>query len=240
MVKGYEYFRKHNIHFNFGGCNPYLLPMYEQLGYRRFTSGFQDHGYGFIVPIVFMPEDREHLTAIRSPYLRIAKKYPNSIAAREWFLTNIPEASRYPVNLSVSEQARWDFVTQYVDDPLSSLDILRNLNESEAKRLLRLATPVECRRGSEFINQGDVCNELNLLIAGEMRINDQTGRIRYVNAGDTFGTVGLFFQTHHQFAATAVTNCQILTISRHSFEKFKRSCPEIGMKLRLSLYREAK
>jgi hypothetical protein len=240
MAKGYEYYRKHNIQFNLGGCNPYLLPMYEQLGYRRFTSGFQDQGYGFIVPILFMPEDIEHLTAIRSPYLRIARKYPNSPAARDWYLTNFPEASRYPVNLFTSEQARWDFVTQHVGDPLSGLDVLVNLNEAEAKGLLRIATPVECRQDSEFIRQGDVCNELNLLIAGKMRITDQTGYVHYAKAGNAFGTVGLFAQTHHQFDATAVTDCEILTISRFSFEKLQRSWPEIGTKLRLNQYKEVK
>ncbi|HWR06936.1 cyclic nucleotide-binding domain-containing protein [Sporomusa sp.] len=240
LARCYEFLREHNIQFNLSGCNPYLLPMYEQLGYQSFAAGFQDPGYGFVVPILLMPEDIEHLIAIRSPYLRIAKKYTNSTAARDWYLTNFPEASRFPVNLFTSDQARWDFVTQHVGDPLSGLDVLVNLNEAEAKGLLRIATPVECRQDSEFIRQGDVCNELNLLIAGKMRITDQTGYVHYAKAGNAFGTVGLFAQTHHQFDATAVTDCEILTISRFSFEKLQRSWPEIGTKLRLNQYKEVK
>ncbi|QDR79468.1 cyclic nucleotide-binding domain-containing protein [Sporomusa termitida] len=231
----YKFLREHNIQFNLSGCNPYLLPMYEQLGYQSFAPGFQDPGYGFVVPILLMPEDIEHLTAIRSPYLRIAKKYTNSTAAREWFLANFPEASRYPVGIFTSKQKRWDFVKQRINHPLSALS---TLNENEVKKLLHIATPVECRQGSEFIRQGDVCNELNLLITGVMRIASQVGEVSQAKCGDIIGTVGLFAQTHHQVDATAVADCEILTISRIAFEKLQRFQPDLGRKLRLSLSRE--
>ncbi|WP_371380026.1 cyclic nucleotide-binding domain-containing protein [Sporomusa aerivorans] len=240
MVKSYEYLREHNIDFNFGGCNPYLLPMYEQLGYRRFTSGFQDPGYGFVVPILLLPKDIEHFAAIRSPYLRIAKKYSNSTAAREWYLANFPEAARYPVNLFVSEQERLNSVRQLIGQPLNNISLLANLNEAEIKGLLQIAMPVDCKQGSGFIHLGDVCNELNLLIAGKMQITDQTGAALLANAGDVLGSVGLFEQAHHQIDAKAATECEILTVSRFSFEKLQRSCPEIGEKLRINQHKEAK
>lgn len=240
MVKSYEYMREHNIEFNFGGCNPYLLPMYEQMGYRRFTDGFQDPGYGFVVPILLMPKDIEHLTVIRSPYLRIAKRYTNSTAARQWYLANFPEASHYPVNILTSIQERMDFVRQRIGHPLDKLALLRNLDKTEISGLLHIATPVECKQGSEFIRQGDVCNELNLLIAGKMEIIDPTGRISRAQAGDIVGAVGLFEQVHHQINAKAVTDCEIMAVSRFSFEKLQHACPEIGGKLQISQYKEAK
>ncbi|CUH95230.1 hypothetical protein P22_1300 [Propionispora sp. 2/2-37] len=238
MVRGYEYYREHNIQFSFGGCNPYLLPMYEQLGYRRFTSGFQDPGYGFVVPILLMPQDIEHFMTIRSPYLRIAKKYTNSTAAREWYLANFPEASRYPVSLLTGEQEWWNFVSRRAGYPLSDLAVLNGLNEAEAKSLLHIAVPVECKQGNDFIRRGDVCNELNLLLAGKMRIADQTGRIFQAKAGDVLGAVGLFEQAYHQADISAVTDCEILTVSRFSFEKLQRSRPEIGTKLHLPQNKE--
>ncbi len=235
----YKFLREHNIHFNLSGCNPYLLPMYEQLGYQSFAPGFQDPGYGFVVPILLMPEDIEHLSAIRSPYLRIAKKYTNSTAARKWYLTNFPEASHYPVSTFTSEQQRWSFVKQRINDPLTALTALKSLDENEVKILLHMATPVECRQGSEFIHQGDVCNELNLLITGIMSIANHAGHVVRAKCGDILGTVGLFAQTHHQVSAIAVEDCEILTISRIPFEKLQRSHPELSTKLRLNLYKEA-
>lgn len=240
MVRGYEYYREHNIQFSFGGCNPYLLPMYEQLGYRRLTSGFQDPGYGFVVPILLMPADIEHLTAIRSPYLRIAKKYTNSTAAREWYLANFPEAARYPVSILTGEQEWWDFVSRRAGYPLSDLTVLNGLNEAEAKSLLHIAVPVECQQGNDFLRQEDVCNELNLLLAGTMHITDQSGRVSQAKAGDVLGTVGLFGQAHHQVDARAVTDCEILTVSRFSFEKLQRSRPELGTKLQLGQNKEGR
>ncbi|WP_425058777.1 hypothetical protein SCACP_34320 [Sporomusa carbonis] len=234
MVRGYEILREHNVQFNFGGCNPYLIPMYEKLGYRRFTAGFQDPGYGFIVPILLLPEDSEHLKAVRSPYLRIARKFANSPAAREWYLTHFPEAAKYPVGPLTSEQERWDYIIQRIGHPLDVLPVLRDLDEAGARKLLHIATTIECTQGHEYIRQGDVCNELNILIAGEMVISDKAGRTFRAGTGDIIGSVGLLKQCYHAVDAVAATDCEILTVSRFSFEKLQRALPEMADKLQFN------
>ncbi|MDR3562514.1 MAG: GNAT family N-acetyltransferase [Negativicutes bacterium] len=233
MAKCYEMVREHQSQFSFGGCSPYLIPMYEQLGYRRYTEGFQDPGYGFVIPILLLPEDVEHLTAVRSPFLRTARKLPNSPAARQWLLANIYDSTKYPVSLLTSQQERWDYVASHLGDPLVAMLVLGKLSREEARGLLQIATPFECRQGQVFIRQGDVCNELNILITGEMSVTDGEGCSWLARPGDVVGGVGLLGQTHHQFDIRAVRDCEILAVSRFPFEKLLRTRPGLAEKLDL-------
>lgn len=231
MAMSYKIARNNNVQFSFGGCNPYLIPMYEQLGYRSFTAGFQDPGYGFVVPQVILLEDLQHLIALGSPFLRIARKYPNSSAAREWLQVNVPEVFAVPVSVVTDAQDKWGYVTRRVGNLSDIAPILHRLTMEESRQFLQIAAPFECNKGQEFIRTGDVCNELNLLIAGEMRVSDDAGRSWLAGPGDAVGALGLFDQTHHKVDATAVSDCEILAISRFAFEKLLRSQPDLAEKL---------
>ncbi|MBP2656709.1 MAG: Cyclic nucleotide-binding domain protein [Firmicutes bacterium] len=231
MGKCYEVVRNYHVQFSFGGCNPYLLPIYEQFGYRYFFPGFQDPGFGFIVPILLVGEDIEFYNVVRSPFLRIARKHPNSPAARAWLTENFSEALKYPAGLLTSESERWEYIAAVVGDPLANLPVLESFNEAEARCLLRVGSLIECRSGQQLIRWGDVCNELYILLAGEMVVDDRYKRTWRAKQGDTVGEMGLFGQTHHQVNVTAITDCKLLVISRFPFEKARRSMPEMAAKI---------
>jgi predicted GNAT family N-acyltransferase len=234
MARCYEMVREHHSQFSFGGCSPYLIPMYEQLGYRRFADGFQDPGYGFVIPILLLPEDVVHLTAVRSPFMRVARRLDNSPASREWFLGNIYDSDKYPVSLLTSDQERWDFIAHRLGDPFVALAVLQDLSPDEARKFLQIGTPFDCHSGQQFIRQGDVCNELNILISGEMDITDSGNRTWRAGPGDIVGSVGLSETVHHRVDITAVSNCQIMAISRFPFEKLLRGHPGLAEKLSLN------
>jgi len=231
MRKGCEVARENNVQFTFGGCNPYLLPTYEKFGYRIFASGFQDKGYGFIVPIICLTEDIEHYYAVHSPLLRVARKVTNSPVAKNWFVTNFPEVVKQRVGILTSKSERWEYIAAVVGDPLVCISILSDFYEEEAKCLLHAGSLIACRNGQQFIRRGDVCNELYILLRGEMAVYGLGKRIQLAKPGDAVGAMGLFGQTHHYVNVTAIADCELLAISRFSFEKLQKSMPEIMAKL---------
>ena len=232
MLRGYEVMRENRVQFSFSGCNPYLIPMYEQLGYRTMGTGFQDPGYGLVVPIVLLPEDVGHLAAVRSPFLRLARKKENSLAAKTWFSDNF-SADRYQVSATTSEQDRWNYVARLTGSPLAKIPLLSGLSDQEAKKFLRISTPFGCGEGQQFIRRGDVCNELNLLLKGAMVCKTLAGRTEHIRPGDIIGDIGLLEQKHHQIDAYAVSDCELLAISRTPFEKLRRTLPGLASKLGL-------
>jgi GNAT superfamily N-acetyltransferase len=235
MSKAYEFARMHNAQFSFSGSNPYLIPMYEQLGYRQIAPGFQDPGYGFIVPTLLLTEDIDYLKSVHSPYLRIARKLPNSPAAKQWLHDNIPGIFKYPVGLLTSEQAKKDYIENLIGYSPTKLSIFHNLSEAENLQLFHISTIVECESKHEYIRKGDICNELNVLIAGEMIIIDNLGGVYKATPGDILGDAGHMEQTHHQVDAVATDHSVILVLSRFQIEKLLRSQPGLSNKLNLEL-----
>lgn len=231
MARGYEIMRENKVQFSFSGCNPYLIPMYEQLGYRTMGTGFQDPGYGLVIPIVLLPEDVEHLAAVRSPFLRMARKMSNSTSSREWFFHNYPRQN-FLVNLLTTEQERWEYVAARMGEPLTAIHLLSNLNKEEAGRFLQIATAFGCGQRQQFIRRGDVCNELNILIKGEMDVSED-GRVFRAGPGSIVGAVGLLGQAHHEVDAVTVSECELLAVSRAPFEKLWRLMPSLYGKLNL-------
>jgi predicted GNAT family N-acyltransferase len=233
MARVYEFARDHNVQFSFSGSNPYLIPMYEHLGYRRVGTGFQDPGYGFIIPTLLLVEDIVHLTAVRSPYLRVARKLTNSPEAKVWVQDNIPEAFAYPVELFVSEEERWNWIIGKVGDQIGFGPVIRNTTETEARKIIHIGTPFECRKGQQFIRNGDVCNELNILVSGEMEVVNSAGGRYMAKSGAILGSVGLLGQTNHSIDIVAITDCEVLAVSRFPFEKLLRSMPGLADKIRI-------
>jgi GNAT superfamily N-acetyltransferase len=233
IARCYEILRQEKLQFSFSGCNPHLIPMYEQLGYRRFARGFQDPGYGYIIPIVLLPEDIEHLKVIRSPLLRLARRYENSPAARKWFLANFSQVNNYPVNLLVNEVDRWGYVTERLGDPLV-VPLLHGLSQEEASKLLQAGIVIKLDGNEQFLQHGDFCNDAHILLAGDIAVSDEAGTITRLGPGDTIGSIGLLEQKNHPKGAKTLTPCEILSISRTPFEKLQKMLPGIEKKIRLN------
>lgn len=231
MAKSYELSRKHGIQFSFSGSNPYLIPIYEQLGYFQIGQGFQDPGYGFIIPTLLVTEDLPYMEKIHSPYLRIARKLPFSMAAANWVRTNIPGLPKYPVTLLSQEEKRWEYVVQRLGDPLQHIPLLKSFSTEETAAILNSSSIIGCRRHTQFLQSSDICNEIYILLTGQMVIDDGQGCTSMLHPGDTIGSSGLFTQTHHSVSTYAVTYCEVLCLSRFSYEKLQRTIPFLGQKL---------
>lgn len=231
MAKSYELSRKHDIQFSFSGSNPYLIPIYEQLGYFQIGQGFQDPGYGFIVPTLLITEDLPYMEKIHSPYLRIARKLPFSMAASNWVRENIPGLPQYPVTLISQEGERWEYVFQRLGNPVLQIPLLKSFNTEEAAAILNSSSIIGCRRHTQFLQSGDICNEINILLTGQMIINDGQGYTGILHPGDIIGSCGLTTQTHHSVNTYAVTYCEVLCLSRFSYEKLQRTIAFLAQKL---------
>jgi hypothetical protein len=69
--------RERGVRFNFGDCSPDMLPLYEHLGFRRYTRGYNDTAYGYKIPILMLMGDRQQFRRVRSPLARRADEVPD-------------------------------------------------------------------------------------------------------------------------------------------------------------------
>lgn len=109
LMAVYEYRLVGGAVFDFCNCTPELVPLYQGLGYRRYTEEPVDTEIGFRVPLVMMVGGAAHLEKIRSPFWRILKKQPQLFADAEladWFELAFP-ISEEPQPWELDENAFW-------------------------------------------------------------------------------------------------------------------------------------
>lgn len=231
-AKGYELYCNHHVLFNFGGCNFYLLRLYEQMGCYRFGRNFIDPGYGLLAPIVLLVEDVNHFKAVRSPFYRIARKQTGlNSNLKEWFLKEFPECGKVVNSHLVSKDELWQHIVNYVHSaPEAVIPVLQGLSKTEACSFFyRCSVIVQCQPGDQVITTGLVSEELNILLYGELVI-EQSSLInkKKVLPGQHFGSVGLTKPVIQYVDIVANTPAVIAVISKQYFRKFSVAYPEIA------------
>ncbi|MDD4599486.1 hypothetical protein SDC9_03923 [bioreactor metagenome] len=243
-AKGYELYCDHHVQFNFGGCNFYLVRLYEQFGCRRFGRNFVDPGFGLLTPFILLVNDTEHLKAVRSPFIRIARKRGlANCAATNWFYQEFPEAASVINSQLVTEEELWDFLCNSLGgSPQEIIPALRGLSEIEARTFLySTCVSAQCYPGDHLITYGMISDELNILVSGMLISFDKSSFLKSsIHPGQHFGAIGLFCQAIQDVDIKAATISDILVLSRQAFASFSRSKPDIAYKIMNNLLSKSK
>ena len=235
MVKCYEICCHDQVKFGFGACNLYLLRLYEQMGFHRYTKNFFYPGYGLLAPIVLLADDIQHFRIIRSPFFRIARKIGVvDTQSVEWFHTKFIKHSPIINSQIVTEEELWTVLCERLSSlPTEVIAILHQLSITEAKIFLHCCgIYVQCDAGDILTNQGDVSYSHNILISGSLKSLTFHHPIKeYTLPGQHFGANGLTEHTKHTEDIVAINAAQILVLSGMAFQKFFHSHPNIAHKI---------
>ena len=234
MAKCYEICCYEQVQFLFGICNFHLLPLYEQLGCRRYYKNFFDPGLGLLFPIVMLIDDVQHFRKVRSPLFRIARKRLSlNTKSDEWFNTVFTNNSSFNSQI-VTEEELWSILCKRLHClPTETMTLLYNLSETEAKKFLHnCGIVVQCDVGDMITFQGDISYTYNILISGRLKsLTFQCPIKEYITPGQHFGANGLTEHNKHTEDITATSFAEILVLSGTAFQKFYRFQPEIAHKI---------
>jgi len=231
MNKAYYIYRESGVQFNFGGCNPYLLPLYEQMGFRRFTGNFVDPGYGMLIPLVMSIEDIEHFRQVRSPFYRIARRWKNDNTASVKFQETFSEELRTHINSQlITKDQIWQYTYEKLRrSPLTTISLLNGLTQEEASSLLHFGAMFRCTNGDCIATIGDVSNEVFVLLSGALVAEGSGARL--IRPGECFGSAG-FADTHTATETfTVLGDAELFVVPRQGLDKFLLGHPEAKNKI---------
>jgi GNAT superfamily N-acetyltransferase len=115
----YRMTRDRGVRLSFLHAPPSLVPLYEHLGFRRYTHAFKDEVAGQQVPMVIVVRDVEQLAKVRSPFYPIARETPNDPAAREWLFRNFPEPPPLPSSPAKGKTSMAEFTSSPIPRPFA-------------------------------------------------------------------------------------------------------------------------
>ncbi len=235
MAKAYEICCNHHIQFIFGICYLHLLPLYEQMGCRRYYKNFFYPGLGLAFPIVMLADDVEYLRKVRSPVFRIARKRKElNTTAVKWFDATFTYNSSIINSQLVSEEELWSILCERLQClPTKAITLLNSLSVEEAKIFLHnCSVYIECNPDDLITFQGDVSYSCNILISGRLKSLTFRRPIKeYTTPGQTFGANGLTEHNKQREDIAAITPVEILVLSGLPFQKFTHTHPDIAHKI---------
>jgi CRP-like cAMP-binding protein len=238
FAAAYKMSKERNIRFDFCHSPPAQLRLFQRLGYRRYTDNFASEA-GLMMPMVMLLDDARHLKRVNSPLFRIACKYPSSSDTAVWFSRNFPLANQATALVEMNEDEFWVYLTQQLHEPPhSSIPLLHGLSNHDAKRVLSVCSVLTCRAGEALIRQGEMGNEMFILLSGsvEVRAGDEKGRpIARFDRGDIFGEVAFLSEIERSATVVALNDIQVLVVTQNMLKKLIATMPEIACKVQFNL-----
>jgi len=135
--EGFQYGLTHGIMFNIIDTNPYLLRLYQKMGYRMYTSNISHPEYGNVIPMVIF-DDYQYLSSIRSPFRAVYKDKEISSDGVEFFRQYYRQYIDETAFFSLADEEIYSIVAEKIKgNPSEILSFLYNLKEEECKKILK-------------------------------------------------------------------------------------------------------
>jgi len=235
----YRIARERDTKLDFIFCNPHLVSMYEQLGYRRYGDCFEDPNLGFQVPLILIVEDVAHLEAIRSPFLSEAGKYPSDSRLADWFKTTFPEYDHFVSPISVGADRFMELMSDKLND--ADVGLLRGMDQDERESLIAATRHLEVGAGTRVIRKGDFGKELYLILDGVAEARLPQKRDSLVLAtfgrGDIFGDMALVSARPRSADVVAQTPLEVMYFDDDNLNRLVKMQPALAAKLLYNLSR---
>lgn len=228
------------MRLNYGDCSPHLLPFYEQMGFRRYTDGFNDTAYGFKLPIVMVGRDRDFMRRARSPLARLLKPEDDDPDARDWFAAQYPDYVNPPTAAFMTEETFLSFLADRIaGDPAHHMSLLAGLGPADQQRFLASATTVKVNSGDRIVRKGDQDGTLYALLSGIAEVTNPAGGLPLATfgAGDTFGEIGFLAEEPRTADVVARTAGEVLVLTGGFFDRFRNDQPKIAGQVLFNLAR---
>lgn len=118
------------------------------------------------------------------------------------------------------------------------------LSDEEAGTLAELMHPKELRGADYLITEGVVDSSLHLVIEGNLEVvkrsgNDGIASIAIIRAGDLAGELSFIDGEVHTVGLRALSDGQVLSLTRESFEKLVDNNPQLVYKVMRAVARSA-
>lgn len=240
LQTNYERGRTAGAMFDFIICNPHLVRLYEQLGYRRYRQDFFDPNHGYNVPMVFLADDVPHLEDIRSPFLPVAQLWPSQPKISQWFHQQFPYNAA-SASAVISPETFAKSVAEKIGG--NEIPLLAEFSNDELHALFVACTRLHVDAGARLARQGDMGEELYLILEGnaEARATHcgaaRPQVIESFGRGDFFGELSVLTGNPRTSDVIATSELDVLFFDRATLLKFMKRKPELAAKLLLNIAR---
>jgi len=130
-----------------------------------------------------------------------------------------------------------------MDDRVAALrgvPLFAGLDEHSLQAVAVLAQSVNAKAGDVLILEGEPGDSFYVIIDGTVRVEHGDRTVRSMTAGGFLGEIALVEHGPRTATATCVTECRLLELRRHEFERLMVTMPEVAGRVRAAIERRAR
>lgn len=231
-------FQREGIQLFFGDCEPHLLNPYQSMGYRPYTRRHVNKpGTGYLIPIVFVTGDMEHLKLIGSPLWEVLKDGEGRVPEN---LDALMAGSKSILSHRLdSNGEEWALLQERIREVgFQELSLFSGMSDEEIEVCLQKSVRIECQEGDRLIKKGNPAENLYAVIRGnlEVKAGDEVVAVR--SAGDIIGEIAFFMALPRTMDVVAATDdVEVVSFSQSALRKLIKTQPEAATKLLFNMSR---
>lgn len=120
-------------------------------------------------------------------------------------------------------------------DLLHSIPLFARLDRQHLERLGMLTEEVEVPAGKVLIRQGEVGDDLMVLVSGKVGVERDGVRLKELGPGDFFGEIALIDHGLRTATVTAESPCRLLVVTHRDFHALMDEFPQVAATVLLCL-----
>jgi Cyclic nucleotide-binding domain len=229
---------EHRIQLCFGDCEPHLLNLYLGLGQRTYSrKNVNSAEAGYLIPILFVPEDVAYLRRINSPLLEYVRDFGSDARIPACVERLAAEGTAVMSRRLVGSGDYWG----QVHGALSEIEgtrptALDGLTEEDAARCLDKSNIIECRAGDRLLKKGGVARNLFVVLDGTVEVREGETPLAVFGPGDVFGEMAFLLERpRSQDVYAATDGVRVLSLSEATLRQMIKSDPASAAQLLLNI-----
>ena len=123
---------------------------------------------------------------------------------------------------------------------LRGVPLFAGLDERSLQAVAILARETTAKAGEVLMLEGEPGDAFYVLVDGTIRIEHGDRTVRSMTAGGFLGEIALIEHGARTATATCVTDCRLLEIRRHEFERLVDTMPAVHRRIRAAIERRAR
>ena len=238
MGSGLRFANEKRIQVTFWACEPHLLNLYLDLGHRTYSHyNINSPESGYLIPLLFMPEDVAYLKSLDSPLLEYVQNFGSDARVPAVVRRILSEGSAVTSRRLTSPGSYWGDVHEALRDLEGSrVSALHGLTEEEAARCLAKSNIIECDAGDRVLKKGGVARNMFVVLDGMLEVRDGGKPVAVMEPGDVFGEMAFLLGRPRSKDVYAVTGgVRVLSLSEGTIQKIIESDPVIAARLLLNI-----
>ncbi|HUI28285.1 MAG TPA: cyclic nucleotide-binding domain-containing protein, partial [Candidatus Kryptonia bacterium] len=192
----FGFVNERRIQLAFGDCEPHLLNLYLGLGYRTYSKkNVNSAEAGYLVPIVFVPEDIAYLRYLNSPLLEYVRDFGDDTRVPACVERIVADGSGVMSRRLMASAAYWGEVHGALSEiEANRISAFDGFTEDDAARCLDRSTIIACSAGDRVLKKGGVARNLFVVLDGTIEVRDGETVLAVLGPGDVFGEMAFLLE----------------------------------------------